>query len=581
MSADPSQDLHRVWQRVQAGAPTAVFGRLPEPPPELHLLRVSCDVAPAELRPLIEARRRAEAILDEAQPLLDQARERVVSGLRRRLLGEASERTTEAVLVEVWNNLAKQTGHPWALVFEAVEAADAATLATLGQIVRRPGWLQLPLVLVFRGEPEGPAAELLATLRAHAGPDAVLHGDEAGVEEEARVDWRALPPAVLRVLRAGALIGPGFEAEVVAALLGQGAVEVIERLQEAADLGVPVEDRGEGRFSLPAPALAALARSILPSLAQAWHRRLGQLLSARAAEAEEPAPSGMSGETDRRAEARREGEEPRAGAGEAAEAGPAEADGRAHGGAAEAAGERAAGEEPRAGVGGGGEAGGAAGQVEEDRSGGTGAVDWSPEAVFASAPVEPAAVEAATHAAEEELAEEQAARAAEQAARGSGHPGAAGQAPRDSQAEAAEERRGSGLEAGEGRGFFGQEGRGEHEGRGSFGQEGRGEHEGRGFGQEGRGEHEGRTLPGADARAGHARGDSFADPLIDAVRAAEHLRMAGELDAAAERYCAAARAAVEAGAPQAGAQHARRAIALLARLPTSPGRRRIRVRSLI
>ena len=31
--------------------PRLLLGRLPEPPSDVHLLRVSCDVAPAELRP--------------------------------------------------------------------------------------------------------------------------------------------------------------------------------------------------------------------------------------------------------------------------------------------------------------------------------------------------------------------------------------------------------------------------------------------------------------------------------------------------------------------------------------------------
>ena len=655
MSADPSLDPERVWQRVQAGLPTAVFGRLPDPPPELHLLRVSCDVAPAELRPLIEARRRAEAILDEAQPLIDQARERVVSGLRRRLLGEAPERTTEAVLVEVWNNLAKQTGRAWALVLEAVEAADAATLAALGQIVRRPGWLQLPLVLVFRGEPSGAAAELLATLRAHAGPEAIVRG-EAVREAEAsvRVDWRALPPAALRVLRAGALVGPGFEAEVVAALLELGPIEVIERLQEAADHGVPLEDRGDGRFSLPAPALASLTATILPSLAQAWHRRLGQLLSARAAEADEAVLAGMSGETGERrggevAAARAGGErggevaaarasEERAGevagaraggerGGEvaaarareerarevaAAERASEDRAGEASGGerASEASrtGERrredgaaAVGAEPvrvgderaaRPGVrvdGGGAEArrvpvgdgsssvdageegpgasaGAGAGASDGERDMSEGTLDpgrYAPEEVFASAPVEPAAVDAAARAAAEELAAERAAElAAERLARGdlSELAGLAGHDPRVSQADtilAPVGRAGGPAEPG----GIGR--------TGTIGQDPRGS----------RGEAHGEA-PG-DAGRGQVRADVHGDPLIDAARAAEHLRMAGEIDAAAERFCAAARSAAEAGAPQAAAQYARRALALLSRLPTSPGRRRQRVRALI
>lgn len=613
----PSEPI-RLWQRVRDGLATAVFGRLPEPPPELHLLRVSCDVAPAELRPLLEARRRAEAILDEEQPLLDQARERVVSGLRRRLLGDASDRATEAVLVEVWNHLAKQTGRSWALVLEAVEAADATTLATLAQIVRRPGWLQLPLVLVFRGEPEGAAARLLATLREHAGAEAVLRGEAQGAPAAA-VDRRALPFEVLRVLRAGALVGPGFEADVVAALLAEPPGAVLERLQQAADLGVPVEDRGEGRFSLPAAEIAALAASILPSLAQAWHRRLGGLLGERAGDeearrAEEPAPAAMAHGTGVKGQAnpvglcgadvdeaegeamagsevfaQREAASERSGAGDSGvfargpaadrEAAVDEAPGAGDSGVFARAPDREAPEEaevlarrpvmvvqdrvPAAGKGREAEHTPRVGREEpvspsrtrdpdaaevfarrrteahvtagehraEAPSGGLAGGGVAGEVVGeepheASAAVEPAAVEEAARAAADELRAEQAAarQAAARLAAASTlpRPGSLRQGPRASSMRA---------DPGE---------------------------------------------PG-EPRAGTGRGD----PMVDAVRAAEHLRMAGELDAAAERYCAAARAADEAGAPQAAAQHVRRALAVLAELPASPGRRRLRARALI
>lgn len=46
---------------------------------------------------------------------------------------------------------------------------------------------------------------------------------------------------------------------------------VLQRLQQAIDLGVPLEDRGEGRFSSPTSALTALSTLLMPSLAQAVH----------------------------------------------------------------------------------------------------------------------------------------------------------------------------------------------------------------------------------------------------------------------------------------------------------------------
>lgn len=558
-------DLERLWRRVREGQTTALVGRLPEPPPGLHVLRVSCDVAPAELRPLLEARRSAEAILDEEQPLLDQARERVVSGLRRRLLGEAEERTTAGVLVEVWNNLARQSGRTWALVLEAVEAADATTLATLTQIVRRPGWLQLPLVMVFRAEPGGEAARLLASLAEHAGTDAVLRGDLQRAPAAA-TDLRALPLEVLRVLRAGALVGPGFEAGVVAALLEERPLAVLERLQQAADLGVAVEDRGEGRFSLPAADIESLARSILPSLAQAWHRRLGELLGGRAddgrAYPQEPSDMNLGQSSIEQVEA-----EGRGVAAAPPDATPTEVAAKPGAPVREAAAEapldddevfaRRPNEEARP-------AGADGPQPPESPEVGVPvprAVGERTEPNLAAAPsaaVVPAAVDAAAQAAADELLAE---------AREAQEQGEA--RPRD-EIRVVDVLRGEGAPDSERAGWGRARGLSSRPAEvvttGALPRP-------RGPRQPPRGGLEREAPPSTLGRGG--------EPLVDAARAAEHLRMAGELDAAAEGYCAAARAADEAGAPQAAAQHVRRALAVLASLPASPGRRRLKVRALI
>jgi tetratricopeptide (TPR) repeat protein len=71
------------------------------------------------------------------------------------------------------------------------------------------------------------------------------------------------------------------------------------------------------------------------------------------------------------------------------------------------------------------------------------------------------------------------------------------------------------------------------------------------------------------------------DPLVDEARAAEHLRLAGDFDAAAEHLCEAARKAADMGAPQAAVQHANEAMALLSTLPPSATRRHLRVSALI
>lgn len=192
-------------------------GRLPDPPATLHLPRVSCEVAPAALRPLLEARRLTEAVLGDIRKP-----EKAKSSRRRSLFGDTPERATEAVVVELWNQLARQKGVRWVVVFDAVEQAARTTRPwpRWRRFVCRPGWMQLPLLLVFHGEPSGAAAELLAVVRS-TGEEAALAGEAQPEGDAEAFPWRTLPPEVLRVLRAGALIGPGFETRIVADLLAQ------------------------------------------------------------------------------------------------------------------------------------------------------------------------------------------------------------------------------------------------------------------------------------------------------------------------------------------------------------------------
>jgi tetratricopeptide (TPR) repeat protein len=296
--------MDELWERVRGGEHTAVLGITPgDPPPSLdaRVVRVRCDVPPATLGPLDEARHKIERLLGTRPPLLGQARERVVAGIRRRMLGDVQAIATEGALVAAANRLAASSSAPAALVFEAVDAASDTTLAALRRIVARPGGLQLPLVLAFRGAVvEGAAAELLAALQQSAGPSAVLRAPAETRSTLTSIaathpvaDFAALPHEVLRVLRAGAIVGSGFEADLVAALLDTDTLAVLELVQRAADAGVPVEDRGEGRFHLAEPLLDALRASMLPSLMIAQHRRLAELLGGFG---EDEAPAAPSGE---------------------------------------------------------------------------------------------------------------------------------------------------------------------------------------------------------------------------------------------------------------------------------------------
>lgn len=280
-----TRDEQQIWDRIRSGRHTACLGLTPAyPPPGLNLVRIRCDGPPGTFGPLFEAQRDVEEILGETGPLLGQARQRVIAGLRRRLLGDLPATGSEAELVDACNRLARQASQPYALVFEALDAADDTTLELLGRLVQRPGWLRMPLLLVFRhGQPSGRAARLLDALRAVAGLDAVIAAPVAAAPDDADrlppVAWNALPPDVVRVLRAGAVIGSGFEAELIAALLDWKQANVYDCLQRAADVGVPIEDHGDGRFFLPGALATALRDSLLPSVAAAWHRQLGMLLA--------------------------------------------------------------------------------------------------------------------------------------------------------------------------------------------------------------------------------------------------------------------------------------------------------------
>ena len=75
-----------------------------------------------------------------------------------------------------------------------------------------------------------------------------------------------LPPDVLRVMRAGSVLGSMFDADLIARLLDKPVGAVLEKVQRAADAGAPLADRGEGQFFLPPEAVQALQNHMLPSL---------------------------------------------------------------------------------------------------------------------------------------------------------------------------------------------------------------------------------------------------------------------------------------------------------------------------
>lgn len=280
------------YQRAADGAHTALVGvsKVPSPAePGWTLVRVHAGRAQAG--PLEEARRRIERVLGDDRTL-EHARQVVFRGLRRQLLGDEEATPVDVAFVAACNRLAQHGGARAVLVVDAVDAADDDSLTALAEAIAG-GRLRLPLVLGFRDAPAAGAAHaLLDAVRAAGGDAAVLQATRTAPRAPApRLDAGALPPEVLLVLRAGCVVGAeGFEASIVGALLEVDEGEVLETLQRAVDLGVVIDDHGDGVLALADDQAAALTRSLLPSLRRFWHTRLGELLGEpQPAEPAEPA----------------------------------------------------------------------------------------------------------------------------------------------------------------------------------------------------------------------------------------------------------------------------------------------------
>jgi tetratricopeptide (TPR) repeat protein len=272
-----------VWERSRAGRHTVVVGpyTLTPAPHDLQVLRVRCHACGTSGGALDAARRAVADHLGEALRAPEPRGATFEQGLRQRFLGDMPAPALDALLVEACNRLATQTAGRVVLAFEAIDAADEATVDTLAQILQRPGWLRLPFLFTVRGRPQGRVAELIYLLHHADGEDAVMDLADEGTPEAGATscDWTLLPADVLRVLRASAVLGTTFEVELVAHLLEEPLGLVLEKLQEATDAGVPLADSGAGQVTWPAALVAALQQSTLPSLLKFWHARLGEILS--------------------------------------------------------------------------------------------------------------------------------------------------------------------------------------------------------------------------------------------------------------------------------------------------------------
>jgi tetratricopeptide (TPR) repeat protein len=199
--------------------------------------------------------------------------------LRRRVLGEVAVHGIEAEFVAACNRLAAASVGPVTLVFTDLDHADTSTLHALTEILSHEAWLRLPLVLHFGGRPESEEAKaLIEATQSRPGEAATVDRMERPRPAAEPFDVGQLPPQALRYLRVAAMVGNAFESELVAAVLEASVGEVLESLQDAADLGMPLADRGDGVLAIPAEIREGLLQGVLPSLAAHWHRRLAELV---------------------------------------------------------------------------------------------------------------------------------------------------------------------------------------------------------------------------------------------------------------------------------------------------------------
>src|SRR5215467_9999510 len=212
-----------VWERSRIGRHTVVVGpyTLPPAPPDLQVLCVRCDAYGTSGGALDAARRAVADFLGEELQAAEPRRAAYESGLRQRWWGDMPAPSLDALLVDACNRLATQTAGRAVLAVEAINAVDEATVDTLAQMLQRPGWLRLPLLLTVHGVPQGRVVELVYLLHRDEGEAAVIviEDETPPAAEVAPYDWSTLPANVLRVLRAGAVLGTTFDAALVARLL--------------------------------------------------------------------------------------------------------------------------------------------------------------------------------------------------------------------------------------------------------------------------------------------------------------------------------------------------------------------------
>ncbi len=254
----------------------------PEPSGARHrVLTVDCAAWDRPLGPLLELRSELD---------------RLIETTRTPLVGTSPLWDTHADepwshIAQMINRLQRQLDCPLLVVIQAIDAADVETLRLLEGLVAGPMKLLAAMVLQSdTAELTGPAKRLVELVVSTHGAVALMTvaGEPVpAVAPSASFELGTLGVEVQRVLRAAAVVGDTFEAELVAGLLGLDVITTLELLQLALDQGVELVDRGSGIFVMPGALGASLRARTTPSLAAAWNAELAAMMQMRRELAEE------------------------------------------------------------------------------------------------------------------------------------------------------------------------------------------------------------------------------------------------------------------------------------------------------
>lgn len=275
-----SQVIERVFERIEQGKGTVILASMA--PEELlsrgglTIIRVQCDDPHKTWGPLERLQFEAASLVGHALP-----REHVALGelvrIRRFILGdEPPEQSVSEVLIESLERLAIAADKRVAVVIDAIDRADPATIAALKELMTSRA-LRVPVIVSALSETET-ISELVTLLRGQWGEEAILTAHAADTQALS-FDWSLVASEQLLLARAAATVGDVFESSLVASLLGSSELEVLHALQMLADAGAPIIDRGHGRFSFGVETTSRLREGLLPSVERFWSERLAELVS--------------------------------------------------------------------------------------------------------------------------------------------------------------------------------------------------------------------------------------------------------------------------------------------------------------